>query len=91
MTRTEFVKEVAKRLGISKRLSSDYLETFENVIMDEIADGGYVKLTGFGTFETVDRKARPAQNIHTGETIMIPDRKVVKFKVGKYLKDCVEE
>jgi DNA-binding protein HU-beta len=46
-------------------------------------------LVGFGTFSKVHRKACKSRNPQTGETIRIKATNVVKFKVGKALKDAV--
>ena len=48
-----------------------------------------VALVGFGTFSKVRRKARTGRNPQTGEAIKIKAANVVKFKVGKKLKDAV--
>ena len=45
--------------------------------------GDAVTIRGFGTFQTKQRKAKPARNINTGETILVPARKVVVFKPSK--------
>jgi len=47
-------------------------------------------LTGFGTFQVDDRKARVGRNPRTGAEIQIPACKVVKFRPGKLLKDAVK-
>jgi DNA-binding protein HU-beta len=48
-----------------------------------------VTLTGFGTFEVKDRKARIGRNPQTGEPIQIESGRRVGFRVGKALKDSV--
>ena len=54
-----------------------------------MAAGEKVTLTGFGTFETVERSARTGINPATGEKILIPESKAVKFKAGKAFKEAV--
>ena len=49
----------------------------------EVTGGDTVTIRGFGTFQTKQRKAKPARNINTGETILVPARKVVVFKPSK--------
>lgn len=50
---------------------------------------GKVTLVGFGTFSVVKRKARIGRNPQTGEPLKIKAKKVVKFSVGKKLKEAV--
>ena len=51
--------------------------------------GNSVTLTGFGTFEVKDRKARMGRNPHTGAPIEIRAGRRVGFRVGKALKESV--
>ena len=51
--------------------------------------GEDVKLAGFGSFKTVQRKARTGRNPRTGEAIKIKASRVVRFVPGKALKDAV--
>ena len=61
----------------------EVLERTFDVIRDEVTGDDAVTIRGFGTFQTKQRKAKPARNINTGETILVPARKVVVFKPSK--------
>ena len=50
---------------------------------------GEVRVVGFGTFSTAQRKATTGRNPRTGEAIQIPASTQPKFKAGKGLKDAV--
>lgn len=63
------------------------LKAFEDVVTDELADGGKVTLVGFGMFETTTRQARSGKGPHGPYTM--PERTVVKFRAGQGLKDAV--
>ena len=52
--------------------------------------GQKVQLTGFGTFEARDRKARTARNPQTGEEVKVAATRVPAFKAGKAFKDAVK-
>lgn len=64
--------------------------TFE-VIGETLNKSEEVRLTGFGTFSTSERKAGKGRNPRTGEEIAIPASTTVRFKAGKQLKDSVGE
>jgi nucleoid DNA-binding protein len=91
MNRAKFADTIAKKMGVKKRLASEFIDAFEEVVIDELSNSGNVKLVGFGTFDIVERKSKLARNIRTGEPVMVPARKVVVFKVGKFLKESIEE
>ncbi|MEM8647772.1 MAG: HU family DNA-binding protein, partial [Pseudomonadota bacterium] len=60
-----------------------------NSISSELANGGEVRLVGFGTFSVSHRAASQGRNPRTGEAMMIPASNNPKFKAGKALKDAV--
>ena len=66
------------------------LTAFTNVIADTLVDGDKVAITGFGTFEVVERAERLGRNPATGEAMTIAASKSPKFKAGKALKDAVK-
>lgn len=51
--------------------------------------GDKVQVSGFGTFETKERKARIGRNPHTKKAIEIPATRIPAFKASKALKDNV--
>ena len=46
-------------------------------------------MPGFGKLVVVDRAARMGRNPKTGETIQIPAKRAVKFRLSKEAKDGV--
>ena len=51
-------------------------------IAEDLVEEGRIELRNFGVFEVQNRKARQARNPRTGETVMVPERWVVRFKSG---------
>jgi len=90
MGKGDLVKILAKKT----KCSSSCAATCLNVILEEItktlSQGKTVALTGFGTFQVSQRKARIGRNPQTGATIKISARKVARFKAGKQLKKAVK-
>ncbi|MEE3000080.1 MAG: HU family DNA-binding protein, partial [Pseudomonadota bacterium] len=58
-------------------------------ITHELRGRGEVRVVGFGTFSTSQRKATTGRNPRTGEAIHIPASTQPKFKAGKGLKEAV--
>ncbi len=78
------VSETAKRLGVSKhdaKVLSEMAERSERT--------GKFVIPGLGRLVRVGRKYRTARNPATGQTIRIPAKKVVKFRVAKSPKDAI--
>ena len=89
MNKGEFVSELAKRTDLSVSKSNEVLKEVETIIKEELRAGGEINLTGFMSFKTDLRAARTGRNPQTGETINIPETKVVKIKAGKTLKEAI--
>lgn len=90
MNKTELIKAMAEKARISKKDAEKALTAFTNIVTDTLVDGDKVAITGFGTFEVVERAERQGRNPATGETITIAASKSPKFKAGKALKDAVK-
>jgi len=90
MNKKDLVDKIAADAEITKAAASKRLEAVLKSIQGAITDDGGIQLTGFGTFQTVKRAARTGRNPQTGKELKIPAKTVVKFKVGKGLKDAVK-
>lgn len=90
MTKAEVITKVAKTTGITKKDTGAMVDAFLQTITNELASGGKVAFSGFGSFSVVERAARECRNPQTGETMMTEARLAPKFKAGKALKDAVK-
>lgn len=91
MNKAELVNAMATETGVSKKDAEKVLNSFINVVSNEMANKGKVQLVGFGTFETRQRAARTGLNPQTKEEIKIPACTAPAFKAGKALKDKVNK
>lgn len=90
MNKVEFVKAIADEAGLTVKDSGAFVDAFIEVTKQSLAKGDPIVLVGFGSFDVVERKARPGRDFKTGKMIDVPASKTVKFKVGKTLKDSVK-
>ena len=82
MNKTELIEKIAAGSGLKKAEAKDALDATLRELKNALVAGEKVQLVGFGTFEVNERPA-------TGAKIVIPARKVVKFKAGADLSDAV--
>ena len=90
MNKKELIAELSTRTGVTKKLATEVLDSFIEVVGEKLAQDEEVKLVGFGTFEVASRKARKGVNPRTKKPISIPGGKVPKFRAGKELKEKVQ-
>ena len=89
MTQTQLVKALAAHGQVTNKVAKDILEGLATTAISEVKKNGVFVLPGIGRLVRVDRKARLGRNPATGETIKIPAKKVVKFRVAKAAKDAI--
>lgn len=82
MNRVELVKEMAKKTDLSQVDCKKALEAFIETVSEAMPKNEKVVLVGFGTFSVMERSARNGRNPQTGKLVLIPAKKVVKFKAG---------
>ncbi|GAB76602.1 HU family DNA-binding protein [Austwickia chelonae] len=90
MNKADLVDALESRLG-GKKQAQDAIEAVFDVIIREVAHGGKVGITGFGTFERADRAARTGRNPRTGQSVRIESTAVPKFRPGTAFKMYVAE
>jgi len=90
MNKGELIDAVASTTGESKATTEKAVNATLDAIVDAVAGGDKVQITGFGTFEPRDRAARTARNPQTGAEIAVPATTVPAFKAGKSFKDAVK-
>ncbi len=92
MSKGDLVAAIAAGAGLTKKSAADSLEAFLEAVTGELAKGGNVTITGFGTFKVSERKARTGVNPQNpSQKIQIPATTVASFKAGKNLKDAVKK
>ena len=92
MTKSEFNKNLASKLGVSIKRASEITEGFLEAITEGLVTDDKVAFIGFGTFEKKFKEERTGvRNPRTGTECVVPEHNVVKFKVGSKLAESVNE
>ena len=86
MNKNELVSAVAEKAGLTKVDAKKAIDATTEVIADALKAGDKVALIGFGTFSVVEKAERKGVNPATKKEIVIPAKKVVKFKAGAGLE-----
>lgn len=89
MSQSEVYNHFAEKTGMKRAQVKEFFEELSNLAMNEVKGSGEFVLPGFGKLVLSERKAREGRNPQTGETIQIPAKTTLKFRVGKGMKDNV--
>ena len=86
MTKADLADAVYRRHGaLSRREASELVDVVLGGIRQGLAAGFTVKITGFGSFFIVRRKARTGRNPRTGASVRIPDRATPVFRPSRQI------
>ena len=92
MTKSEFNKNLATKLGVSIKRAGEVTEGFLETITEGLVSDDKVAFIGFGSFEKKFKAERTGvRNPRSGEECVVPAHNVVKFKVGSKLAESVNE
>jgi len=86
MNKSGLVDEMSAVCGLTKTDTEKALNAFLSVLQNALKKGDEISIVGFGSFCVKETAARNGRDFKTGESILIPARKSVKFKPGKNLK-----
>ncbi len=89
ITKLELADHLHKKMGLPKKDCLDFVNSFFNEISNSLENGEEVKISGFGNFSLLKKKARPGRNPKTGKEHTISARTSISFKPGRKLRDKI--
>lgn len=89
MTKSQILESLANSSELSKKQVAGLLEAITSLAYKEVKSNGEFTVPGLGKLVKKHRDARQGRNPATGETIQIPAKTVLKFRVSKAAKDSI--
>jgi len=90
MTKKDIVVRIADETGVKQTEVKKVVQKYLDYVIDGLAKGETVELRNFGVFKVKSRKGRMGRNPRTGDSVPIPEKKVVTFKPGLVMKQRVK-
>jgi len=91
MTKNELIQHFAEKASIPKVQSEIIVNQFFGSIFDALVKGESIEIRGLGTFHIKSYRARKGRNPKTGKVVDIPSKKLPCFRVGKELKEMLND
>ena len=91
ITKKELIDRIADTTGHRRVQVKKVVQQFLDEIVAELGKGNRLEFRDFGVFESKLRKARRAQNPKTLQPVAVPEKRTVKFKVGRLMKQQLAE
>jgi nucleoid DNA-binding protein len=86
----DIVKKIADEAGTTQKSVLDITQRFMDEIAGILVRGDKVELRGFGVFDVIDKKGGFRRNPRTFERVSVPAKRSVRFRMGKELRDNLE-
>ena len=90
MNKSELIERLAQRSGLNVIQSEEIVNLIYKKMRDTMMSGGRIEIRGFGSFVVKEYEAYQGRNPKTGEKISVPPKKLPFFKVGKELKERID-
>lgn len=91
MTKTDLVNLLRDRLDLPKVVAISAVNTILDAIVDAVVNDDTVILPGFGKWSRKTQPAKVARNPTNGQSVNVPAKNVVRFRVGTSFKRAVKE
>ncbi len=89
LIKTKLVDSIRKQVNLPKTRSTLVIDSFLEIIKRTLENGEDVMISGFGKFCVKDKGKRKGRNPHTGEDLMLAEKRVVTFKCSEVLRDKI--
>jgi integration host factor subunit beta len=91
ITKKDLIDRIAETTNQKRVVVKRTVQKFLDEIILELGKGNRLEFRDFGVFEIRERQSRTAQNPKTLERVVVPAKKVVKFKVGRLMQQSLDE
>ena len=89
LRKIDIIKSVSEQLDIPKKDCVRIVDSFFDIIKNDLDKGNNVMISGFGKWSVKTKKERTGRNPQTGECLTIDARRVITFKASDVLRDAV--
>jgi nucleoid DNA-binding protein len=90
VTKKELVDRIADATDVKRVVVKQVVQSFLDQIIVELGKDNRLEFRDFGVFEVKQRQSRTAQNPKTLERVEVPPKRTVKFKVGRLMRETLE-
>lgn len=91
MNKSELIEKLAEKTGLNVIQTEEIVNLIYRKMRDTMISGGRIEIRGFGSFVVKEYEAYQGRNPKTGEQISVPPKKLPFFKVGKELKERIDQ
>lgn len=89
VTKSELIERISEKLKLPNGKAEQIVNCVFDSMVKALQDNEGIEIRGFGSFTVREYKAYEGRNPRTGETVHVAPKKLPFFKVGKDLRERV--
>lgn len=89
MTKADLINIISEKAGITRVKAETVVNTVFDSMVEALMKDDRIEIRGFGSFVNREYDAYKGRNPRTGEVIEVDNKKLPFFKVGKELKEDI--
>jgi integration host factor subunit beta len=90
MTKSNLIATLARKNNLTEKQSTEIINLIFTGFTDTLIKGDRIEIRGFGSFSVREYSAYTGRNPRTGEKVDVRAKRGVFFKVGKELRERVD-
>jgi len=90
VNKSELIEKLAEKTGLNVMQAEEVVNLIYKKMRDTLVGGGRIEIRGFGSFVVKEYDSYQGRNPKTGQRIDVPKKKLPFFKVGKELKERID-
>ncbi|MEW5774427.1 MAG: integration host factor subunit alpha [Thermodesulfobacteriota bacterium] len=83
LTKADIVDAIYEQMSRNRAEVKTHVESLLDIMKQSVKKDHSLLISGFGKFDAYDKKARKGRNPQTNQTIVLPPRKVVVFRLSR--------
>ncbi len=91
MTKSELIEAIAARGELTKARAEMVVNCIFDAMTEALQQGDGIEIRGFGSFSVRPYKPYAGRNPRTGNPVPVSAKRLPFFKVGKELKELVDQ
>jgi integration host factor subunit beta len=91
MTKADLINKISEEANITRVKAETVINTIFDSMVEALVKGDRIEIRGFGSFVNRQYEAYKGRNPRTGEVIEVKEKQLPFFKVGKELKDSIND
>jgi integration host factor subunit alpha len=91
LTKIDIIDAIYTEMGMNKKESAKMVESFFDIIKEELTKGDDVMISGFGKWSVRSKRSRTGRNPQTGKPLTIEPKKVITFKSSKIIREEIND